>query len=154
MQEKREQPIRLMNLILLLLFSLLIGTGWFFLFYATGYPWDFLIVLSGWGIARLVLICVPGGMRAQQGVLAILLTLLVIIVREYLLLSLVVSYTSAPDPSAARFALLPMTTFQLVLREELTLKPFVILLWMLSVGIAYITAIGFQRKITGENINN
>jgi hypothetical protein len=85
-----------------------------------------------------------------MGVLAILLTLLIIVVREYLILSLVVSYTSAPNPAEARFAFLPLTSFQSVLHEDLSLDPFSILMWMLSVGIAYITAIGFRRKKNNE----
>ncbi len=50
---KRDQPVRLLNLILLILVAILIATGWFFLFYGTGYPWDILSVLAGWGIGRL-----------------------------------------------------------------------------------------------------
>jgi DNA-directed RNA polymerase subunit RPC12/RpoP len=134
------------GLFLMILAAIVIGLVWFALFYLTAYPWDFLAVLAGWAIARLLIRIKPVGRSSRDGLAAILLTGLAIFIREYLLLSLVVDYTTSVLPLQTGFTLLPLSEFGSALASDLSANPFTILIWMLSSWITYITTVGIRSK--------
>jgi len=141
---KKPQTNTTTSVVLMTLAAIGIGLGWFALFYLTAYPWDFLSVLAGWAIARLLIRIQPVERTSRDGLAALLLTGLAILTREYLLLSLVVNYTPTALPAEAGLSLLAPPDFVLALSADLSANPFTVLMWMLSFWIAYITTVGIR----------
>jgi hypothetical protein len=141
--KNQSNPVLLKGIGLVLL-AVIVGVIWFGLFFVTGYPWDFLSVLAGWGMGRLQLRFFPRKQTSNAGLSAILLTILVIAIREYLIFGTVNDFSTPPN---GLWGLIIQPPAQVISAwmSGLTADPFRILMWLVSIWIAFVTVLGSSK---------
>jgi hypothetical protein len=114
---------------------------WMVLLSITGYPFDFMAIVIGWLLA--VLLCKANERLPRQSIqwVAAVFTLVIILIREYILGSFMAGIDTSSQPGGNIFM-----SFLMVITEmnnRLMANPANIIMWMLAIWISYLTPIRF-----------